>query len=114
MPRKKTREIKIRHLKCFGAIWEELSGHPGLAGYEAVIERIRFSHATRKYRYPAILGREMIGQSVLAKMAGVSRQTIARWEELGFISRSDIGIPGEKYFVIEEVISQLGKLKGVK
>ena len=114
MPRKKTREIKIRHLKCFGAIWEELSGHPGLAGYEiteavirvqervrptinnveAVIERIRFSHATRKYRYPAILGREMIGQSVLAKMAGVSRQTIARWEELGFISRSDIGIPG--------------------
>ena len=56
MPRKKTREIKIRHLKCFGAIWEEL----------------------------------------------------------GFISRSDIGIPGEKYFVIEEVISQLGKLKGVK
>lgn len=75
---------------------------------------IRFSHATRKYRYPAILGREMIGQSVLAKMAGVSRQTIARWEELGFISRSDIGIPGEKYFVIEEVISQLGKLKGVK
>ena len=81
MPRKKTREIKIRHLKCFGAIWEELSGHPGLAGYEiteavirvqervrptinnveAVIERIRFSHATRKYRYPAILGREMIG-----------------------------------------------------
>ena len=134
MPRKNTREIKIRHLKCFGAIWEELSGHPGLAGYEiteavirvqervrptinnveAVIERIRFSHATRKYRYPAILGREMIGQSVLAKMAGVSRQTIARWEELGFISRSDIGIPGEKYFVIEEVISQLGKLKGVK
>ena len=79
---------------------------------EAVIERIRFSHATRKYKYPVILGREMIGQSVLAKMAGVSRQTIARWEELGFISRSDIGIPGEKYFVIEEVISQLGKLKG--
>ena len=76
MPRKKTREIKIRHLKCFGAIWEELSGHPGLAGYEiteavirvqervrptinnveAVIERIRFSHATRKYKYPVILG----------------------------------------------------------
>ena len=47
-------------------------------------------------------------------MAGVSRQTIARWEELGFISRSDIGIPGEKYFVIEEVISQLRKLKDVK
>ena len=53
-------------------------------------------------------------QEDLAQQLGVSRQTIARWEELGFISRSDIGIPGEKYFVIEEVISQLGKLKGVK
>ena len=87
---------------------------PTINNVEAVIERIRFSHATRKYKYPVILGREMIGQSVLAKMAGVSRQSIARWEELGFISRSDIGIPGEKYFVIEEVISQLGKLKDVK
>ena len=53
-------------------------------------------------------------QESAAESLGVSRQTIARWEELGFISRSDIGIPGEKYFVIEEVISQLGKLKGVK
>mgnify|MGYP006956339033 CR=1 FL=1 len=41
MPRKKTREIKIRHLKCFGAIWEELSGHPGLAGYEITEAVIR-------------------------------------------------------------------------
>lgn len=134
MPRKKTREIKIRHLKCFGVIYEELAGHPGLEGYEiteavirvqewvrptinnieGIIERIRFSHATRKYRYPAVFGREMIDQKVLAKMAGVSRQTVARWEELGFISRSDIGIPGEKYFVIEEVISQLEKLRDVK
>ena len=40
---------------------------PTINNVEAVIERIRFSHATRKYRYPAILGREMIGQSVLAK-----------------------------------------------
>lgn len=134
MPRKKTREIRIRHLKCFGAIREELAGHPGLAGYEiaeavirvqervrptinnveAVIERIRFSHATRKYKYPVILGREMIDQRTLARMAGVSRQTVARWEELGFISRSDIGIPGEKHFVIKEVVSQLEKLKSAK
>lgn len=87
---------------------------PTINNVEAVIERIRFSHATRKYRYPVILGREMIDQKVLARMAGVSRQTIARWEELGFISRSDIGIPGEKYFVIEEVVSQLEKLNAAK
>jgi DNA-binding transcriptional MerR regulator len=50
----------------------------------------------------------------LAKMAGVSRQTVARWEELGFISRSDIGLSGNKYFVIKEVVSQLERLKDVK
>lgn len=134
MPRKKTREIRIRHLKCFGAIWDELAGHPELAGYEIeeavirvqervrpsinnvedIIERIRFSHATHKYRYPVILGRELIDQKTLAKMAGVSRQTVSRWEELGFIARSDIGIPGEKFFVIKEVVSQLEKLKNIK
>ena len=134
MPNKKTKTVRIRHLECFSAIYGELAQNPEYAGYEIeeavlqvksyippavkdvdkAIEKIRFSHATRKYKYPVILGREMIGQSVLAKMAGVSRQSIARWEELGFISRSDIGIPGEKYFVIEEVISQLGKLKDVK
>ena len=112
---------------------EESFGHPGLAGYEiteavirvqervrptinnveAVIERIRFSHATRKYRYPAILGREMIGQSVLAKMAGVSRQTIASGRSWASYRAPTSGYR-EKYFVIEEVISQLGKLKGVK
>jgi hypothetical protein len=47
MPRKKTREIKIRHLKCFGAIWEELSGHPGLAGYEITEAVIRVQERVR-------------------------------------------------------------------
>ena len=59
-------------------------------------------------------GRELIDQKTLAKMAGVSRQTVARWEELGFISRSDIGLSGNKYFVIKEVVSQLERLKNVK
>ena len=87
---------------------------PTIKDVEKVIERIRFSYATHKYKYGVILGRELIDQQVLAKMAGVSRQTVARWEELGFISRSDIGIPREKYFVIKEVISQLEKLKSAK
>jgi len=56
----------------------------------------------------------MIGQSGTGKDGGREPPDHSPWEELGFISRSDIGIPGEKYFVIEEVISQLGKLKGVK
>lgn len=134
MPNKKTKKIKIRHLKCFAIIVRELFEHPEYRDYEIeeavlsmreyipptikdvekVIERIRFSYATHKYKYGVILGRELIDQQVLAKMAGVSRQTVARWEELGLISRSDIGIPREKYFVIKEVISQLEELKSAK
>ena len=49
-----------------------------------------------------------------AKMSGFSRQTVARWEELGFISRSDIGLSGNKNFVIKEVVYQLEWLKDVK
>ena len=134
MPKRKTKKINIRDLKCFDIICRELSEHPGYKGYmiadgvlhikeyvpptinevDKVIANIKFSHATRKYKYPVILGREVIDQKVLARMAGVSRQTVARWEELGFISRSDIGIPGEKHFVIKEVVSQLEKLKSAK
>lgn len=134
MPNKKTKTVKIRHLECFSAIYGELAQDPEYAGYEIeeavlqvksyipptvkdvdkAIEKIRFSHATRKYKYPVFEGRELIDQKTLAKMAGVSRQTVARWEELGFISRSDIGLSGNKYFVIKEVVSQLERLKDVK
>lgn len=44
-------------------------------------------------------------------MAGVTRQTVARWEQMGFISRSDVGLSRDRYFQIKEVISQLEKLK---
>jgi len=112
MPNKKTKTVKIRHLECFSAIYGELAQKPEYAGYEIeeavlqvksyipptvkdvdkAIEKIRFSHATRKYKYPVFEGRELIDQKTLAKMAGVSRQTVARWEELGFISSSNIGL----------------------
>ena len=121
MPNKKTKTVKIRHLECFSAIYGELAQNPEYAGYEIeeavlqvksyippavkdvdkAIEKIRFSHATRKYKYPVFEGRELIDQKTLAKMAG-------------FISRSDIGLSGSKYFVIKEVVSQLERLKDVK
>lgn len=87
MPNKKTKQIKIRHLKCFAIIARELFEHPEYRDYEIeeavlsmreyipptvkdvekVIERIRFSYATHKYKYGVILGRELIDQQVLAK-----------------------------------------------
>ena len=90
MPNKKTKTVKIRHLECFSAIYGELAQNPEYAGYEIeeavlqvksyippavkdvdkAIEKIRFSHATRKYKYPVFEGRELIDQKTLAKMAG--------------------------------------------
>ena len=83
MPNKKTKTVKIRHLECFSAIYGELAQNPEYAGYEIeeavlqvksyippavkdvdkAIEKIRFSHATRKYKYPVFEGRELIDQS---------------------------------------------------
>lgn len=34
MPNKKTKTVKIRHLECFSAIYEELAQNPEYAGYE--------------------------------------------------------------------------------
>jgi hypothetical protein len=61
--------------------------------------------------YETYQDKELIDQKLLAKMAGVTRQTVARWEQMGFISRSDVGLSRDKYFQIKEVISQLEKLK---
>lgn len=135
MPKKKTKTIKIRHLQCFSAIYDELMQNPEFADYviaegvllvqeyvpptikdvEKVIEKIEFSYATHKYKFSVLPnGKELIDQQTLAKMAGVSRQTVARWEDMGFVTRSDVGIWTEGYFQIKEVIFQLKKLKSAK
>lgn len=135
MPNKKIKKIKIRYLKCFSVIYKELSENPEFANYviaegvlqvqeyvpptiknvDKIIENIKFCYATKKFKFPILPnGKELIDQKTLAKMAGVSRQTVARWEELEFITRSDVGIWNEGYFQIKEVILQLEKLKTAK
>lgn len=90
MPNKKTKTVKIRHLECFSAIYGELAQNPEYAGYEIeeavlqvksyipptvkdvdkAIEKIRFSHATRKYKYPVFEGRELIDQKDIGENGG--------------------------------------------
>lgn len=135
MPNKKTKKIRISDLKCYEAIHDELSNLPEYRDYaisdgilylkeyvppvikdvDKAVENIKFCYATKKYRFEVLPnGKELIGQKILAKMAGVSRQTIARWENLGFISRSYVGFSDEYYFQAKEVIAQLEKLKSSK
>ena len=132
MPNRKTAKIPIRNLKCFGIIAREIAEEypeyenylidegvlhikeyvpPTINDIDKVLEKLKFNYATKKYKYEIYCDKELIDQKLLAKMAGVTRQTVARWEQMGFIYRSDIGLSRDRYFQIKEVISQLEKLK---
>ena len=132
MPNRKTAKIEIRKLKCFGIIAREIAEQypeyenylidegvlhikeyvpPTINDIDKVLEKLKFNYATKKYKYEIYRDKELIDQKLLAKMAGVTRQTVARWEQMGFIYRSDVGLSRDKYFQIKEVISQLEKLK---
>lgn len=132
MPNRKTAKIPIRNLKCFGIIAREIAEEypeyenylidesvlhikeyvpPTINDIDKVLEKLKFNYATKKYKYEIYRDKELIDQKLLAKMAGVTRQTVARWEQMGFISRSDVGLSRDRYFQIKEVISQLERLK---
>ena len=132
MPNRKTAKIPIRNLKCFGIIAREIADEypeyenylidegvlhikeyvpPMINDLDKILDKLSFNYATHKYKYETYRDKELIDQKLLAKMAGVTRQTVARWEQLGFISRSDVGLSSDRYFQIKEVISQLEKLK---
>ena len=132
MPNRKTAKIEIYKLKCFSIIAREIAEQypeyenylidegvlhikeyipPTINDIDKVLDKLKFNYATRKYKYETYRDKELIDQKLLAKMAGVTRQTVARWEQMGFISRSDVGLSRDKYFQIKEVISQLEKLK---
>lgn len=132
MPNRKTAKIEIRKLRCFGIIAREIAEEypeyenylidegvlhikeyvpPTINDIDKVLEKLKFNYATKKYKYETYCDKELIDQKLLAKMAGVTRQTVARWGQMGFISRSDVGLSRDKYFQIKEVISQLEKLK---
>ena len=132
MPNRKTAKIEIRKLKCFGIIAREIAEQypeyenylidegvlhimeyvpPTINDIDKVLEKLKFNYATKKYKYEIYRDKELIDQKLLAKMAGVTRQTVARWEQMGFIYRSDVGLSRDRYFQIKEVISQLERLK---
>ena len=132
MPNRKTAKIEIRNLKCFGIVAREIAEQypeyenylidegvlhikeyvpPMINDIDKVLEKLKFNYATRKYKYETYRDKELIDQKLLAKMAGVTRQTIARWEQMGFISRSDVGFSRDRFFHFKEVISLLEKLK---
>ncbi|KAA6316624.1 hypothetical protein EZS27_033090 [termite gut metagenome] len=107
MPRRKKYTLSAKELPIYEMIVEELSKNPELvANYDmatieisilktiepfiknidAVISHFECYLAKNKKNIPVFSGEEIINRILLAKMLGISRQTLTDWIRKGFIT----------------------------
>jgi hypothetical protein len=106
MPRRKKYTLSAKGLPIYEVIVEELSKNPELANYDmatieisvlktiepfiknidAVISHFEWYLVKNKKNIPVFSGEEIINRILLAKMLGISRQTLSDWIRKGFIT----------------------------
>ncbi|KAA6346736.1 hypothetical protein EZS27_005737 [termite gut metagenome] len=107
MPRRKKYTLSAKELSIYDMIVEELSKNPELAAnydmatieisilktiepfiknIDAVISHFEWYVAKNKKNIPVFSGEEIINRILLAKMLGISRQTLTDWIRKGFIT----------------------------
>ncbi|KAA6319685.1 hypothetical protein EZS27_030449 [termite gut metagenome] len=106
MPRRKKYTLSAKGLPIYEMIVGELSKNPELANYDmatieisvlktikpfiknidAVISHFEWYLAKNKKYIPVFSGEEIINRILLAKMLGISRQTLTGWIRKGFIT----------------------------
>ncbi|KAA6329669.1 hypothetical protein EZS27_021541 [termite gut metagenome] len=107
MPRRKKYTLSAKELSIYEVIVEELSKNPELAAnydmatieisvlktiepfiknIDAVISHFEWYVAKNKKYIPVFSGEEIINRILLAKMLGISRQTLTGWIRKGFIT----------------------------
>ncbi|KAA6323610.1 hypothetical protein EZS27_026965 [termite gut metagenome] len=106
MPRRKKYTLSAKGLSVYEMIVGELSKNPELANYDmatieisvlktiepfiknvdAVISHFEWYLVKNKKNIPVFLGEEIINRILLAKMLGISRQTLSDWVRKGFIT----------------------------
>jgi hypothetical protein len=134
VPRRKTLKIALAPLACLEAIRDELSKRSGLEDFDieegvlllygrkpaphikdtdrAIDNLLRFQAANReRLKAEEVNGKQTITRGDLARMMRVSRPTLKRWIDQGFIRPALIPYTHTEYFQIEEVIEQLRKQK---
>ena len=120
MPRRKLTTINLKDLECYPILIEELRNNPDYAdkdlttlklnvlnSYEAAIKEVdkaikhlHYYVAANKNAIETFQGEQIINRVRLAKMLGISRQTLTAWINKGFI------IPQKsKYFADTETFS---------
>ncbi|KAA6330642.1 hypothetical protein EZS27_020667 [termite gut metagenome] len=107
MPRRKKYTLSAKELPIYEAIVKELSKNPELAAnydmttieisvlktvepfiknIDTVISHFEWCLAKNKKYIPVFSGEEIINRILLAKMLGISRQTLSDWIRKGFIT----------------------------
>lgn len=132
MPRRKLTTVNLKELETYSALIEELQNNPAYAdkdlttlkltvlnSYKATIREVdeaiyhlRYYVAARKNSIETFKDEQLINRVRLAKMLGISRQTLTSWINKGFITplkskyRSDL-----ETFNTDMVLEELIKYK---
>lgn len=132
MPRRKLTTINLKGLKSYFALMEELRSNPAYAdkdlstlkltvlnSYDAsirdvdkAIQRLQWYVAANRNMIETIKDEQLINRTKLAKMLGISRQTLTSWINKGFITPSKSKyLTGFETFSTDLVLEELRKYK---
>ncbi len=131
MPRRKQIKFKAKDTSVYRLIVSELSQNPELADYDMssieitikkkieptikdvdkAISNLQQYYAANKQFIQTFNGKQLISKKGLAKMLRISRPTLDKWLEHGFVKPSHVAGTSFECFQIDEVIEQLRKQK---
>jgi DNA-binding XRE family transcriptional regulator len=132
MPRRKQTTINLKELEVYPTLIEELQSNPNYAGkdlttlkltvldsYEATIKEVdkaikHLQHyvVSKKNTIETFKDEQLINRVKLAKMLGISRQTLTAWINKGFItSQKSKYLPNTETFSTDAVLQELNGYK---
>ena len=132
MPRRKQTTINLKELECYSTLIEELQNNLAyfdkdlstlkltvFDSYEATIKEVdkAIKHlqnyvAAKKNSIETFQGEQIINRVHLAKMLGISRQTLTAWINKGFITPlKSKYIKNHETFYTDTVLEQLNSYK---
>jgi DNA-binding transcriptional MerR regulator len=128
MPRRKQTTINLKELECYPTLIEELRNNPVysdkdlatlkltvLDSYEATIKEVdkaikhlQYYVAAKKNTIETFNDEQLINRIQLAKMLGISRQTLTAWIDKGFITPlKSKYLPNVETFNTDAVLKEL-------
>lgn len=128
MSRRKMKKIELAELKCGSLVMEELESMPELSGFDSgtailiikgkspaplirdigkAIKNLERYEAVNKHLITTYAGQQIIHKKQLARMLGISRPTLDKWIENGFISPVPLKCIHGETFPIREILNQL-------